>query len=438
MSSEVKVLVLDLDGTLARTAEISQGRRTPHNLLKFSKPSFNRFPLAFNEPLNLYLCNIIRYGVPVVIITRSPRAYASTLLQLLGVDYSYCIPSSLTSAGQKIKEIAQIHEVAPGEILYLGDTGEDQEEASLAGAQFEYPYWIIHDLNARTTRKSASKFFELALKAEAYVFEDTEPQEEINRAMLLVALRENEIKLNLETFSIDYLFDGSPFEIQLFNSPFISEKEIFPPIRHELFTRFEYENSYELRDILFLILNQLLRLPRIRPTRDNAAQSFYENYIINSFSIYMNRTVGETYWHACKDFKGKSVGSGPEVQLHLTELISLMMSACLENDQVLIPVPSSSYTSDKPGEISSRIAHRIGKLKDLSVLDALTKSIDGEILLKQDHFSPEAKYVLIDDQLTSGTTIYKCLNALPMMIKPKIRVLTWSYSPGRGWFSQLG
>lgn len=437
MSSEVRVLVLDLDGTLARTSEISQGRRTPHDLLKFSKPSFNSFPLAFNEPLNLYLSNIIRYGVPVVIITRSPRAYASTLLQLLGIDYSCCIPSSLTSPEEKIREIAQKYDVAPEEILYLGDTGEDREQASLAGAQFEYPYWIIHDLNTRTSRKLTSKFFELALKAETYAFDDTEPQEETNRAMLLVALRENEIKLNLDTFSIEYLFDGSPFEIQLFNSPFISEKEIFPPIRNELFTRFEYESSSELRDILFLILNQLLRLPRIRPTRDNAAQSFYEDYIINSFSIYMNRTVGESYWHACKDFKGKSVGSGPEIQLHLIELISLMMSACLESDQVLIPVPSSSYTSSKPGEISSRIAHRIGNLKKLSVLDALTKSTDGEILLKQDHFSPEVRYVLIDDQLTSGATVYKCLNALPLLIKPKVKVLTWSYSPGRGWFSQL-
>lgn len=437
MSNDVKVLVFDLDGTLARTASLTHGRRTPHDILKFAKPSFPRFPLAFNEPLPRYISDIIKYGIPVVVITRAPLAYASSLLQLLGIDFSYCIPSSLTSPSEKIRQIAQDFEVLVDNVLYLGDTEEDRAEAEFAGTQFEFPYWLAPDTENMRLVKENSSFFKLALAAEAFDYENIESEREENRAQLLRAIREQEVQLNLSTFNIEYRYDNSMFEIQLFNSPFIEESKIIPPINHSVFTRFEYETSSELREIMLSIIKGLTNLPRIRADSGNLSQSFYDNYLINSFSPYMNSIVGEKYWRECKDFKSKYVGSGPETQLHLIELIALLMSACIDLDEILIPVPSSAYSKEKPGEISSRIVHRVANLNNFNILSALGKTGEKMFELAKGDFAPDSKYVLIDDQLTTGETLGICLRLLPEFVQSDIRILTWTYSPGRGWYSEL-
>lgn len=435
MSNDIKVLVFDLDGTLARTASLTQGRRTPHDILKFAKPSFSRFPLAFNEPLPRYISDIIKYGIPVIVITRAPLAYASSLLQLLGIDFSYCVPSSLTTPSEKIRQIAQEHQVSVNEVLYLGDTQEDCREAELAGAQFEFPYWVSQDLEHMQPMKENSKFFNLALKAEAFDFENIESEREKNRARLFRAISEEKVVLNLSTFKIEYRHDSLPFEIQLFETPFVRASNIFPPVNHSLFTRFEYETSIELRGILCSIIKGLLEIPRIRPDNFNTLKSFYDEYVINSFSAYMNSVVGEHYWHACKDFKNKYVGSGPEVQLHLIELIVLLMSACIDLDEVLIPVPSSSYSKDKPGEISGRIVHRLANLNNINVLPVLVKTGVDTFILEAGALNPEARYVLIDDQLTTGKTIKSCIETLPEIKGNHLRILTWTHSR-RGWLSE--
>jgi hydroxymethylpyrimidine pyrophosphatase-like HAD family hydrolase len=437
MSNDVKVLVFDLDGTLARTASLTQGRRTPHDILKFAKPSFPRFPLAFNEPLPRYISDIIKYGIPVIVITRAPLAYASSLLQLLGIDFSYCVPSSLTSPSEKIRQIAQNHKVLVGDVLYLGDTEEDRAEAELAGVHFEFPYWITKDTEKMQLMKENSRFFKLALAAEAFDFENIESAREEDRSQLLRAIREKEVQLNLSTFNIEYRYDNSLFEIQLFNAPFIEESKIVPPINHCVFTRFEYETSSELREIMLSIIRGLTNLPRIRADSKNLSKSFYDNYLINSFSPYMYSIVGEKYWRECKDFKSKYVGSGPETQLHLIELIVLLMSACIESDEILIPVPSSSYSRDKPGEISTRIVHRIAELNKINIMLALVKTGEKKFVLAEGDFAPDSKYVLIDDQLTTGETLESCLRLLPEFVQNNLKILTWTYSPGRGWYSEL-
>jgi hydroxymethylpyrimidine pyrophosphatase-like HAD family hydrolase len=437
MSNDVKVLVFDLDGTLARTASLTQGRRTPHDILKFTKPSFTRFPLAFNEPLPRYISDVIKYEIPVIVITRAPLAYASSLLQLLGIDFTYCVPSSLTSPSEKIRQIAQYHKVLVEEVLYLGDTDEDRAEAELAGAQFEFPYWVSQDTENMQLMKENSKFFKLALTAEAFDFENIESVREENRAQLLRAIREQEVQLNLSTFNIEYRYDNSLFEIQLFNAPFIEESKIIPPINHFVFTRFEYETSAELREIMLSIIRGLTNLPRIRADSNNMSKSFYDNYLINSFSPYMYSIVGEKYWRECKDFKSKYVGSGPETQLHLIELIALLMSACVNLDEILIPVPSSAYSKEKPGEISSRIVHRVAILNNANILSALVKTGEKIFELVEGDFVPDSKYVLIDDQLTTGETLGICVRLLPEFVQSNLRILTWTYSPGRGWYAEL-
>jgi hypothetical protein len=284
--------------------------------------------------------------------------------------------------------------------------------------------------------KENSHFFKLALAAETFDFENIESDREEKRSQLLRAIREEEVQLNLSTFTIEYRYDHSLFEIQLFNAPFLGVPEIFPPVNHLLFTRFEYESSSELRGILNAMIKGLLNIPKIRPDNFNPFKSFYDDYMIHSFSSYMNSVVGESYWHACKDFKNKFVGSGPEVQLHLIELIVLLMSACIDLDEVLIPVPSSGYSPEKPGEISSRIVHRLAHLNNMNALPILVKAGIDNFQRVGGELNPEVRYVLIDDQLTTGKTVKSCIEILPEISRNQFRILTWTHSR-RGWYTEL-
>jgi len=436
MSTEIKVLVLDIDGTLAKTENISNGRRTPYDILKLSPPQFSHFPLAYIEPLNKALSNIIRYGVPVVLITRAPKAYASTLLQLLGFDYSYCIPSSVTTPAEKLISISESYQIDTSSILYIGDTEEDKLESGKVDVHFEYPFWSIENEGHRNNARERSLFHKLSLLADHFEFEEENPSHEINRSNLLRAIREKEVFLNLENFQIEYNYDHSAFEIQLFNAPFVQANVITPPLNPDLFTRYEYENFLELREILQSTIRELITLPRIRPTQFNSFKSEFENIFVSSFGLYMNRFIGQDYWQVCKDFKGKASGSGPEVHLHLIEMIALIMSAFIERDEVVIPVPSSEFSQNKPGEISRRIAYRLGQLSGINTLDAFEKDIEDKFSLKLDILRPELKYVLIDDQLTSGHTISACTALIPISEFESFRVMTWTFSPGRGWLTE--
>ena len=90
MSSEIKILILDLDGTLARTEHVHNGRKSPYDVLRNSPPEFRTSPLLYRQELKWELSVLIEQGIWVIVITRAPAAYASTLLQLLGIDYSRC------------------------------------------------------------------------------------------------------------------------------------------------------------------------------------------------------------------------------------------------------------------------------------------------------------------------------------------------------------
>ena len=54
--------------------------------------------------------------------------------------------------------------------------------------------------------------------------------------------------------------------------------------------------------------------------------------------------------------------------------------------------------------------------------------------MKSVKFIPNGDYCLIDDQLTDGTTIEACLDALPLQLSPRMSIMVWSFSAsGQRW-----
>jgi FMN phosphatase YigB (HAD superfamily) len=444
MPSNIDVVIFDLDGTLASTAELETSlRRVPHDVLKFSPLEFIKSPFLYREALRQEISLAIQCGIEVFVITRAPQAYASTLLQLLGLDYSECIAASseFDSPENKIRYLQEKYNVPMERILYIGDLSADEVAASAAGCQFEYPFWIYKDESVSRQYESGSLYKQL-------VDEIMADDEEDSDSLYLTRYRERiEARYNLiSSVSMGHLdFDqsklllidvesGLPTEMQVFNNPIESPLTFKPAINPAFMTRYEYENDFGSFEELTELIKSIFMITKLVPGQFNVRRDRFISSEIRTFFKYANTLLGDGLWHKCKNWRNKDVGSGPEVHLHILELVAVVMSSFLTDDAILIPVPSSPFSVSKPGEISKRLTARICQLKGLNFLDVLIRDENDRIQLEKLDFLPKGDYCLVDDQLTDGTTIEECLEAFPSNISENMAIMIWSYSSsGHRW-----
>ena len=164
MSNLLDVVVFDLDGTLALTGDLETSlRRVPHDVLKFSPPEFIKSPFLIREELRQEMSLAIQCGVNVFVITRAPQAYASSLLQLLGLDFNECIAASteFDTPESKIRHLQDKYKIPMNKILYIGDMPADEVAAASVGCQFEYPYWLAENDLELESSKSKSLYRQL-------------------------------------------------------------------------------------------------------------------------------------------------------------------------------------------------------------------------------------------------------------------------------------
>ena len=183
-------------------------------------------------------------------------------------------------------------------------------------------------------------------------------------------------------------------------------------------------------------MKSLFYFRKIVPTYSNDFHSIFESCNIRGLTNYMDSHVGQSYWQQCKSWK--DFKSGPEVNLHLIELISLIFASQLSSNSSIVPVPSSPFDESRPGEISRRIAYRAAHLANVDVIDILNKEPDESISISQFNFIDSNHYVLLDDQLTTGRRIRSCLELLPQQALQDLTVLVWSVSYSRGPWMHLG
>lgn len=434
MSSGIQILILDLDGTLARTENLSQSDRVPYSILKNSPPNFNSSPFLYRQEFKYELSMLIEQGIPVIVITNSSQSYASTLLSLLGIDFSECYPNSdiLPTTGSKIEFIAEAYETLPEQILYVANRVEDREEALIAGCQFEYPYWVGQSL----IQNQIMHFESLYTKLIEYhienvgileIFDKGIEIQKIGEALENGALYFNRNNLLLEAQNRTY--EGP----QIFAYPLLDELSFQPVINPQLISRWDYENEQYMLEIFYELIRQLFRPKKLVPGPNNARKEHLKGIEIRTFTTYIGAYLGDQLWLQCKDWRGKSIGSGQEIRLHLIEIVALVMSAFLAQEAILIPAPSSKLSPSKPGEISRRLAARIAQIRRTNVLDILYKTEDQKIEIEPTEFIKSGKlYCLLDDQLTGGATIESCLEKFPIEVQKNMSLIVWSYSATGG------
>ena len=441
MSNLLDVVVFDLDGTLASTGDLETSlRRVPHDVLKFSPPEFIKSPFLIREELRQEMSLAIQCGVNVFVITRAPQAYASSLLQLLGLDFNECIAASteFDTPESKIRHLQDKYKIPMNKILYIGDMPADEVAAASVGCQFEYPYWLAENDLELESSKSKSLYRQL--------IDEIMADEDENESEYLVKYRSRmekryelmkfvaEEKIVLDQSNLLLFCDGELLDLQVFNNPTESRFSFKPAINPHFMTRYEYENDLESYEELTEFIKSIFVLTKLVPGEHNARRERFMGTEIRTFTRYMNTLIGEELWHRCKNWQNKDVGSGPEVQLHILELVAVVMSSFLTNEAILIPVPSSKYSARKPGEISKRLTNRICQLRGLNYLDILSRDDLGTISATSNILLTNGDYCLVDDQLTDGVTIEKCLDALPADTSAVMAIMIWSYSAsGHRW-----
>ena len=139
----IRKVIFDLDGTLANTADLAPGYRKPADVLELSPPGLKPVSFSFGEEVCRLPGRLIARGYDVGIMTRAPIAYASTLLELLEIDYQDILASAGKSVDYRAASLREISgALEPSEVLFVGDTEDDKKVALRVGTRFERPPWL--------------------------------------------------------------------------------------------------------------------------------------------------------------------------------------------------------------------------------------------------------------------------------------------------------
>ena len=135
----IRAVVFDLDGTLANTANLHDGRRVPYDVLRLAPPGGSTGRLQFGDDRELLPGLLVSEGYRVGVVTNSPLAYSSTLLDLLNVDFERLLAGNsngFKNKEEKLRSLAKYWDIQEEEILYVGDREDDEQQAQDAGCEF--------------------------------------------------------------------------------------------------------------------------------------------------------------------------------------------------------------------------------------------------------------------------------------------------------------
>jgi len=439
-----RVVVFDLDGTLADTKNLSQNRRVPSQVLEQSPPEDSSPSLLRRIDFQYEIAILIHSGIPVYIITRAPVSYASTLVFLLGIDFEELIPNSnkYPTPESKIQYIIEKNNCSPGEILYIGDTDDDFQVAKRLGTRYQKIEDIIE-----SSGESVQSFQNLVKHCEQVSDSDTSKvlkstsqslkinQEKSDRDQenIFNWIREDmEIGKNLEQVLGELQYeDVYPFNDKNIDVDELDKVILRPLISPRFISRYQYDTDSDIKMNTFQMITNLGYGPKLI----NAPYDLSGITSRNKIEIWANFKYSDKskWWKFIKDWK--ITYSGPEPKLHHLEFIALTMSANIyfgdDSPLLIVPIPSSPFSESRPAETSMRLAYRVAELSEVPIENIFVKKNNNiELLDINFNFNniKDKKIILLDDQITEGKHALECINLLLENGIANIRVQTWTSS----------
>ncbi len=467
-----RLIIFDLDGTLANTANIEQQNRTPATLLAPGVDAEGRSLQAhqweWSQDVSETPARLIERGHKVVIATNSPLPYASTLTHLLGVEHQglHTNCGGETGKANRIKQICSSYEIMSDDVIYVGDQESDARTAASAGVS----YMTVDQL------RSGELLDELGTPLRGHDFTPAllnglvVPQywkEELSSGRVPFSRPDSPATMDerklFETFAAMSEWAKAP---RLDNCDFLNSALAMADEADALAPYYRTILQYALRihsglparrDIQFLLLKYaapdegadltgVVNLPmheffafrpglltRREKNRDSNLRLQYLHVFRKLFPALTNGNLScvVNYWgdgeygsllKTVKDYRTNPKGPGPSVRLGLLDGVADMCAGImsLHRDIPIVPVPSSPFQVDKPGQNSTRLARGIADRTERRLIPVLEIDPAAPPGQKEFRINPKtahllargSTYDLFDDQITSGLTVQKCQNVM--------------------------
>ena len=490
----VKAVIFDLDGTLAATLDLplSSGglKRVPFDVLRLSPAGKPPAAVTITDQHRHLPGELIARGYRTAIITRSPSAYASTLTGILQLDTERLLASSTGSTpATKLGKLSAEWDVPIGEMLYVGDTDQDREEAVTAGAQFrrasaDMPAEVLDDLPGPGSDDASTETTSPIIPGGSHIdwrcgncklalamireqlptvcpgcqSQLLSPQQAppAMREVIDTVLGETPLTAT-EVEAIEGSSDKAKAAaagfVALLQHPARHRSRLqafvlrhLPQEARDCVVAFDLEEGRFGFDPRLVTLNEITSqlsaeaagaAARIFPPVRHSTEPVPAtggSYLLQSMWPFGKDPYGGAIWAKLKNWHGGPNGkSGPEVHQSLLHFIALTLAGHLpygakESGVAIVPAPSSDLSPAQPGQCSLRLAYRIGDLSGCEVLPALKK--EGQKIICDADLS-ERSVVLVDDQTTKTSpdaTASRCVTALLGEGATVQRVLTWSSS----------
>ena len=341
----IQTVIFDLDGTLADTAGITDGMRLPAQVLSLSKPWESSPSLLMHWDLKSQIHLLISSGIRIYVITCAPKAYASTLIFLLGIDFHALIPSSIRfpTVESKLKYIIEHENITPGEVLYIGNENKDKSSAKEVGILYQDISEVFKKRGEhKTYLQGIIKLCQEAATSDSksHKIIAEKQQQNINDADSLLEKVEN--YTSFSKFDLPPIFSANPFDNKFFKNDILK-----PLIDPSFISRYEYDNHYEVREKLFKFIRKLRFTAELIKTPFDVPKYFRE---LPVYSHYKYENMSH-WWISIKDWKGSH--SGPKPELLYLEFIALTMAAFLQTRDfpfVLVPIPSTEFSDEQPSQ----------------------------------------------------------------------------------------
>lgn len=475
----IKLVVFDLDGTLIDTSHFPRESRVPWHLLEKFNSNENAF--SFGSNVDQLPGELISKGYRCHILTGSANEYVSTAMHIKEIDANE-IRSGSSGVNDKTKylrDLAIRFAIQTREILYIGDEADDVRIAQSADTEFmaavdmqsgnlssfppcEEPLSLLPEsaVNQIGNLNEFIDFFKSRDVTDVFTVAELHGDlinlmkgltmtgfvvtrridliERLNMvlgnpllnthdraAIAIMFLRCNpgvSIRRNLQIIA----FAGLESVMQNCVSSVNGWSFRFDPT---IITLYEVSKNERLRRLYF---ESLVRLFPVKIDELTSSNNF--SVKINYIKAYRDNRFGEVLRYA-KDYKRHSTNqrmrSGPKACMAFLDLVSHIMAATVNElkPQQMSYIPASVASADHPAEASRRLAKNISRLTGIPLVELLERV--GDDYHVRSGNSLEVPILLIEDQITQGSTLLSCSEKLYDAGARKVSALSYSNSRDR-------